>query len=197
MPATPPTTTPSPADLRQRAAVAQGRERRRAELLPLRTEVAEAIEAVGWRRARPVVESVLGTVPVTGPHDAWWGKVGKRAGAAILAGLVALPEPQLPEPRWPVRCCCRTVIARTGRPFPGPNRNHPTGPCNSAQSRDRHHPACDLPIRQHRSGNPSARTTTGPHPRSARNPAATLQMTVRGTRFNRCRTCAGGKSDRR
>ena len=90
MPATTPT-QPSPADLRQRAAIARGRERRRVELLPLRTEVAEAIEAVGWRRARPVVESVLGTVPVTGPHGAWWGKVGKRAGAAILAGLAALP----------------------------------------------------------------------------------------------------------
>lgn len=105
MPATT-TTQPSPADLRQRAAIARGRERRRVELLPLRTEVAEAIAAIGWRRARPVVESVLGTVPVTGPHGAWWGKVGKRAGAAILAGLAALPvEPH--QDRLPLAASSR------------------------------------------------------------------------------------------
>jgi len=50
------TTQSSPTDLRQRAAIVGVRERRRTDVLSLRTEVAEAIAAVGWRRARPIVQ---------------------------------------------------------------------------------------------------------------------------------------------
>lgn len=59
---------------------------RREELLPLRAEVADAIEQVGWRRARPVVEEVLG-VHASGPHGGWWGRVGKRSAPKLLRAL--------------------------------------------------------------------------------------------------------------
>jgi len=48
-------------DLRQRAAIVRSRDRRRAELAPSRQQVADAIEAVGWRKARPIIVDVLGT----------------------------------------------------------------------------------------------------------------------------------------
>jgi hypothetical protein len=78
-------------------AIAKTKERRDAELAPLRAEVAAAIAEVGWTRARPVVETVLGPgVRVSGPSSraAWWHKVGKRSGARILAELAALPVQQ-------------------------------------------------------------------------------------------------------
>ncbi len=59
---------------------------RREELAPLRLKVAEAIEQVGWRQARPVVEEVLG-VHASGPHGGWWSKVGKRAAPKLLQML--------------------------------------------------------------------------------------------------------------
>jgi len=71
-------------------AIAVATQKRREELAPLRLEVAEAIDVVGWRRAKPVIKGVLGTVPVTGLHGGWWSKVGKRSGAAILEGLAGL-----------------------------------------------------------------------------------------------------------
>jgi hypothetical protein len=88
---------------RRAVAIARARERRDRELVPLRAEVAEAIAAVGWRRARPVVASVLGPRwHVGGPRGTWWEHVGKRSGARILARLRALPvQGRLPFGRTP------------------------------------------------------------------------------------------------
>ncbi len=77
---------------RRRYAIVKGAEHREHDLAPLRAEVARAVAEVGWARARPVVEAVLGPmVRVTGPRGAWRHRVGKRAGARIVAGLGALP----------------------------------------------------------------------------------------------------------
>ncbi len=77
---------------RRRRAIARSRERRAVELAPLRSEVARLVAEVGWSRARPVVREVLGPlVKVTGPRGAWRHRVGKRAGARIVAALFALP----------------------------------------------------------------------------------------------------------
>ncbi|MHB1781826.1 MAG: hypothetical protein ACYCTE_03880 [Acidimicrobiales bacterium] len=78
-------------ELRRSRAITRAREARRVELAPIRSEVADAISAVGWRRARPVIAAALDPVPVSGPHGAWWSKVGKRSARVILAGLSALP----------------------------------------------------------------------------------------------------------
>ncbi|HXW79548.1 MAG TPA: hypothetical protein VEJ84_08615, partial [Acidimicrobiales bacterium] len=72
-------------------AIAAARTARRHELLPLRSEVAEAIEKIGWRSARPVVEEVLG-VHAAGPHGGWWSRVGKRNGPVLLRALAAKSE---------------------------------------------------------------------------------------------------------
>jgi hypothetical protein len=83
-------------------AVARAMERRRAELTPLGSEIAAAIARVGWRRARPVIVSVLAPVPVSGPHGAWWERVGKRSGTRIPAGLRALSvQGRLDLRPWP------------------------------------------------------------------------------------------------
>jgi hypothetical protein len=73
-------------------AIAASRARRAAELAPLRAEVVQAIDRVGWRRARPVVAQVLGVRP-SGLHGGWWAKVGKRSGARLLLAL-SLVEPE-------------------------------------------------------------------------------------------------------
>lgn len=78
-------------ELRRSRAIARAREARRVELAPIRGDVADAISAVGWRRARPVIAAALDPVPVTGPHGAWWSRIGKRSARVILAGLSALP----------------------------------------------------------------------------------------------------------
>jgi hypothetical protein len=76
----------------QRQAIACAQARRDRDLAPLRTEVAAAIAAVGWRRAKPLVAAALGPRwHVDGPRGPWWEHVGKRSGARILAGLRALP----------------------------------------------------------------------------------------------------------
>lgn len=73
-------------------AIARSRERRAAELAPIVAEIDRLVAEVGWRRARPVVEAAIGPlVRVTGPRGAWRHRVGKRTGARIVAGLVALP----------------------------------------------------------------------------------------------------------
>lgn len=85
-------TAAAPTALERRAhAIARSRERRAAELAPLRAEVARRVEEVGWRQARPVVEAVMAPLRVTGPRGAWRHRVGKRTGARLLAGLRALP----------------------------------------------------------------------------------------------------------
>lgn len=71
---------------RREHAIAAATVARRDQLLPARLQVAEAIEQVGWRRARPVVEEVLG-VHAAGPHGGWWSKVGKRNSRALLLAL--------------------------------------------------------------------------------------------------------------
>lgn len=81
----------------QRRAISSGRDRRRADLEPLRAEVAERIGEVGWARARPVVEAVLGR-EVPAQRGAWWSEVGARSGRAILDGLGRLDGPQVEQP---------------------------------------------------------------------------------------------------
>jgi hypothetical protein len=84
--------TPTTQAERQAFARARARERRAIELAPLRSEIAHAIEEVGWRRAKPVVATVLAPRwHVGGPKGQWWEHVGKRSGARILAGLKSLP----------------------------------------------------------------------------------------------------------
>lgn len=76
----------------RRYAIARSAERRDRELAPLRAEVARAVAEVGWSRARPVVEATFGPrVRVSGPRGAWRSRVGKRAGARLLAGLRGMP----------------------------------------------------------------------------------------------------------
>ncbi len=72
---------------RRRYAIARGRERRAAELAPVLAEV-------GWRQARPVVAAVMTPIRVTGPRGVWCRRVGKRAGARLVAALSALPAPE-------------------------------------------------------------------------------------------------------
>lgn len=54
-------------------------------------EVDRLVSEVGWRAARPVVVSVLAPVRVTGPRGVWRHRLGKRAGARLLAALSELP----------------------------------------------------------------------------------------------------------
>lgn len=68
------------------AIVVRSKEERRQALLPLRTEIAEAAQALGWRRARPIIERYIG-VPAPSVHGAWWSRVGKRNGAQLLEAL--------------------------------------------------------------------------------------------------------------
>jgi len=75
----------------QRRAIARSRERRRAELAPLRQQVARAVAEVGWARAKPVVVAAMGPVKVAGPRGVWAERMGKRAGARILAELRSFP----------------------------------------------------------------------------------------------------------
>lgn len=89
------------------AAIARSQARRAEELVPVRQRVAEAIDRVGWRRARLVVEAALG-VPVPRRSGLPWDRVGKRAGARILAGLAPAPAPPdlfspCPSPAPPAR----------------------------------------------------------------------------------------------
>jgi hypothetical protein len=71
-------------------AISKARDRRRVELTPLREEIDNAITRIGWRRARPIVEQVMG-FPISRQRGAWWSKVGKRNGQKLL---VALAKPQ-------------------------------------------------------------------------------------------------------
>ena len=77
---------------RRSYAIARSRERRTAELAPLLAEIDRLVSEVGWSRARPIVREVLGShVLVSRPAGRWRAKVGKRAGARIVAALTALP----------------------------------------------------------------------------------------------------------
>ena len=77
---------------RRSYAIARSRERRAAELAPLLAGIDRLVSEVGWSRARPVVREVLGPhVLVSRPAGRWRAKVGKRAGARIVAAVTALP----------------------------------------------------------------------------------------------------------
>jgi hypothetical protein len=75
----------------QRRAIARSREARRIKLAPLHAEIEAAIADVGWRRARPVIQSVLEPLHVAGRRGRWWERVGVRAGSRILAELREMP----------------------------------------------------------------------------------------------------------
>jgi len=76
---------------RRSYAIARSRELREHELAPLRSEVDHLVSDVGWDRARPVVETVMAPVRVSGPRGASRSQAGKRAGARLLADLTPLP----------------------------------------------------------------------------------------------------------
>ena len=77
---------------RRSYAIARSRERRTAELAPLLAEIDRLVSEVGWSRARPIVREVLGPhVLVSRPAGKWRAKVGKRAGARIVAELATRP----------------------------------------------------------------------------------------------------------
>ena len=85
-------TAPAPSTHERRSyAIARSRDRRAAELAPLLAEVDRLVSEVGWSRARPVVEAAMAPVRVTGPRGVWRSRVGKRAGARIVAALSVLP----------------------------------------------------------------------------------------------------------
>ena len=77
---------------RRRRAIARSQERRAVELAPLVAEVDRLVSEVGWQRAAPIIRDVLGPhVLVSRPLGRWRAKVGKRAGARLVAVLAALP----------------------------------------------------------------------------------------------------------
>jgi hypothetical protein len=63
-------------------------ERTRAELAPVRAEIANRIEVLGWRRAKPIVRLALGR-PVQ--RRGLW-TLGKRDATRVLAALRAGPR---------------------------------------------------------------------------------------------------------
>ena len=75
---------------RQEHAIALSRQERAVELQPLRTAIDDAIVTLGWRRARPICEAVLG-VRCQGQRGGWWSKVGKRNGQELLEHLANAP----------------------------------------------------------------------------------------------------------
>lgn len=81
----------------QEHAIAVATVARRDELAPLRLEVSQAIDAIGWRKARPIVESVL-CLHASGPRGGWWAAVGKRAGAKLLSALAEAKESPRQDP---------------------------------------------------------------------------------------------------
>lgn len=87
---------------RQHFAIARSRERTRAERGELMARIDQAVEAVGWERARPIVVATLGPdVPVTGPRGRWRGLLRKRTGARLMAALAVLPV----QERLPLTPC--------------------------------------------------------------------------------------------
>lgn len=72
-------------------AIMRSRQERAAELLPLRTSIDEAIEAIGWRRAKPIVCETLG-LHITSQRGAWWAKVTRKRGEQLLSALQAERE---------------------------------------------------------------------------------------------------------
>ena len=75
---------------RQEHAIALARQERAIELQPLRSAIDDAIVALGWRRARPICEEVLG-VRCQSQRGGWWAKVGKHNGPVLLERLTVPP----------------------------------------------------------------------------------------------------------
>ena len=73
----------------QEHAIAAARQAYRLEVLPLREQVSDLVDQVGWRRARPVVEEVL-KVHASGPRGGWWSKVTRRRAVELIAVLSQL-----------------------------------------------------------------------------------------------------------
>jgi hypothetical protein len=71
---------------RQAYAINRSREKAREKAMPLRTEVDRMITLVGWRKAHPVIEKVMG-FPVPGRHGGWWGAVTVRRGQQLVDAL--------------------------------------------------------------------------------------------------------------
>jgi hypothetical protein len=72
---------------RRSYAIARSIERTRAELVPTRTEMAEHIESLGWRRPKPIIWAALGR-PVQ--RQGLW-TLGKRDTIKVLSALRARP----------------------------------------------------------------------------------------------------------
>ena len=75
----------------QRAAIIAAQQKRREELDPIRNELDQMIHSIGWRKARPVVEQVMG-FPVSRQRGNWWAAVGKRKIKALTEALRDLPR---------------------------------------------------------------------------------------------------------
>ena len=106
------TATTLTAHERRQRAIAGSRERREHELAPLRAEIDRLVSAVGWERARPVVEEIMASVRVSGPRGVWRSRVGKRTGARLLAELGALPV----QGRLPLSQPARSVTREETHP---------------------------------------------------------------------------------
>ena len=77
-------------DDRRRFAISRSKEERQAQLIPLLNAIEMAIDLVGWERARPVVEGVMGfTIPRR--RGRWWRGINKRSGSRLLLELEQLP----------------------------------------------------------------------------------------------------------
>jgi hypothetical protein len=73
---------------RRNYAIARAMQQRRAELRPAREEIAELIDQIGWRRARPLVRAALGR-PV---QRAGLWRLGKRDTHRVLIALRERPD---------------------------------------------------------------------------------------------------------
>jgi hypothetical protein len=73
---------------RRNYAITRAMERRRAELRPSREEIAELIDQIGWRRARPLVRAALGR---PAQRAGLW-RLGKRDTHRVLVALRERPE---------------------------------------------------------------------------------------------------------
>ncbi len=80
--------TEKPLWLREK--IADARDERRIELEPIRIEIDALITEIGWRKAKPVVEMVMG-VEIPRQRGSWWRLVGKRKAKALLIALKSIP----------------------------------------------------------------------------------------------------------
>lgn len=67
--------------------IARSTVERRDDLLPLRRDIDTLISQLGWKTARPIVETYIGVPAGPSQRGAWWSRVGKRNGAHLLEAL--------------------------------------------------------------------------------------------------------------